>query len=443
MESNLRIELLEDEKKRRDEVIAAAEKHRKGGGDRLREQYETGRLATYCARLALADKVLGKYPLLSADYQHWLEDEQAWLAVFKTRDGFEWPAPKKMGAPYSRAFLEAFYQETEADRERRRQEQARYAAAPRGPIRTMANADDDVETPQTWNHDGVLVPVEHSSIDNSVDVWKKLFGANVWLKGCVPFEVPVPKHMDPQAVLAAPEDLPELMSRLWGRFSPAPQWCVRFFTRCRPDPSARQDLGNYHKLLRGEQVHFLAEIDSQSKWEFQQHQKLFDNIRIRLDAIARRNEGADNIEGNKTAVRALQRKQQVTISSVALNNVEVRIKSTTDPNKQLEPLVQVIEDGVRPLPLSLDDRRLAVAGAAKTVLAAVVRATLGAADNTRLKIRNKKVLPIGSRFQVIRNTIRQHTSDVKDRYIVDECLKVWSSVKNIYQTYLDIIETFL
>ncbi|KAH8164703.1 hypothetical protein CIB48_g3553 [Xylaria polymorpha] len=476
MEPDIRVELLPDEKKRRDEVIAAAEKHRKWAGEKLEEYYKNGKLATYCAKLALNDKQLRKYPLLSADYQHWLEDQQAWAMVFKTQDGFRWPMPNMMGAPYSRAFLEAFYEETETDKKKREQEQARYAAVFPDTMREApdqaeeADLDDgtdaDTDIPGRWIDNGTLVPLEHSDFEDSFEVWKKLFGANRWAEGCLPFEIPVPEHMDPQVVLAAPDDLEELMFQLWERYSPAYPWCIRFFTRYRRAPSARfglrmsvyidwpagQDIRNvswlrhvyyatirllgwYHKLLRGEQVHILDDIDAQDEWEFQQHQKLFDNIRIRL-AISQRDTGLDSIECDKAAVRALQHKQQVTIRAKALVNVEARMNSTTDPDKQLELLVQVVEDGLKPLPLSLDDRRLAVAGAAKTVLAAVVCAILESADDTRVKMQNvglllkidmddawEKVLPIGSRFRVIQDTIRQHATDAEDRLIIEEYLK--------------------
>ncbi|TGJ84471.1 hypothetical protein E0Z10_g4298 [Xylaria hypoxylon] len=515
MDETIRVELLDNEKKRRDEVIAAAEKHVKGVGDRLIEYYKGSKLATHCAKMALNDKMLGQYPLLSADYQHWLEDEQVWLWVFKNRDGFKWPMPKRMGAPYSSIFLEEFYRETEAKKEKREQDQSRYAATFPGTTREApnqteeANSDDetnaggDLETPIVWEDNGAMVPIEHSSIDQSVDVWKKLFGANHWLKGCLPFEIPVPRHMDPQAVLASPDELPELMFQLWEMFSPAYPWCIRVFARCRKDPSARfglrmwvyidwpasQNVENtswlrhlyyatlsllewYHKLLQGEQVHILEAINSLNELEFRQHQTLFNNIKIRLGIIAERNQAAGSIEGGKAVIRALRRKQQVTIGAIALTNVGRRMKSTTDHDKQLELLVQVIDNGLQPLPLSLDGRRLAVAGAAKTVLAGMVHAVLGAADSTRLKMRNVgrllkidvndawgKVLPIGSRFHVVQGVIRQQEADLEDQQLIETCLKIWSSMNDVCEyasgsdidsvtwqlrrAYLDSIETFL
>ncbi|KAI0450399.1 hypothetical protein F5B21DRAFT_438015 [Xylaria acuta] len=58
-----------------------------------------------------------------------------------------------------------------------------------------------METPQSRNDNAILVPNDHWSVNEIVDVWKKLFGANAWLKGCLPFKNPVRKHMDPQVVL--------------------------------------------------------------------------------------------------------------------------------------------------------------------------------------------------------------------------------------------------
>ncbi|KAI0868146.1 hypothetical protein GGS24DRAFT_507079 [Hypoxylon argillaceum] len=482
MASFVRVELLENEKKRRDEVIAAAEKHRKGAAEKLTQLHNSGKIATFCAKLALSRVSLAPYPLVSADYQHWLEDEQAWISVFKTRDGFHWPPPPPFGAPYSRAYLEAFYEETEEEKKKRIQEQERYAAT--FPTTTTgegeepshaeviddseddeANWDDNVETPTAWDNNGTMTLVEHSHIDDIFAVWTTLFGSNVWPKGCQPFEVPIPKHMDPKAVLAAPEDLPALMFQLWQRFSPAEPWCIRFFTRYRKDPSARfgirmwlfidwpakQDHHNeswlrlvyyaticlfswYHKLLQGEQIHIMDDIKSRKKWELQQHHNMFNNIQIRTALNAQQKQAANAIEGDKAVTRGLYHKQQVTIKSLAFSIVERHVKSTADPDKQLELLVQVVEKGVRPLPLALDDRRLAVAGAAKTILAGAVLAALQKADGTietRMSDVSKflvvgtedaweKVLPLGTRFDVVCDMLRQHATDPEDQpFLVD------------------------
>ncbi|KAI0440649.1 hypothetical protein F4803DRAFT_577441 [Xylaria telfairii] len=228
----------------------------------------------------------------------------------KTRDGFEWQMPKMMGAPYSRAFLEAFYEETETDKNKREQEQARYGAAFPDTMREEPNqakganlgddTDVDTEIPGRWtDHSGALVPLEHSNFEDSFEVWKRLFGTNSWPEGCLPFEIPVPEDIDPQVVLAAPNDLSDLMFNLWERFSPAYPWCftstgqpVRTSEMCRGYGTCTTQqsvsLGGTISCSGEEQIHILEEIDAQDEWELQQHHKLVDIIRIRLDAIARR-----------------------------------------------------------------------------------------------------------------------------------------------------------
>ncbi|GAP90344.1 hypothetical protein SAMD00023353_4900880 [Rosellinia necatrix] len=508
---HFRVELLENEKQRRDEIIAAANNHKAGMGDRLLIRLNNGEWAAFCAKMALKDERFRKYPLLSADYQYWLEDLHSWLAVFKTRDGFTWPEPKTTGAPYSRPFLEAFYRETKAEKEERERNQARYAAhfpdaaAPgdlhQAGVAEEAVTDQDIRMPARWDDNGTLLPVEHSTMDDCVEVWKGLFSPNIWPKDCVPFEVPVPEHMDPQAVLAPLDDLDELMFELWRRFSPASPWCVRFFTRCRRDPSSRfgvrvwvfidwpagQNLQNvswrrhlyyatmclmtwHHRLLRGEQVHILESVDAQSELEFQQHQTLFRNIGIRLRAIAEyQQQSVGSAEGDAAVTQALYDKQQRTITSLALGGVDHHMSSTSDPIKRLGLLVQVIDRGMEPLPLTLDGRRLAVASAAKTVLADVARALLGTSDSAQTKMRNigqllrvdpdddwEKVLPVGSRFRAIRGLVQRYAIDSGDRSRVEKCLMIWSAVKDVcehsdgmdiatqsQQTHLDSVEALL
>ncbi|KAI8631401.1 hypothetical protein F5Y19DRAFT_473075 [Xylariaceae sp. FL1651] len=49
----------------------------------------------------------------------------------------------------------------------------------------------------------------------------RLFPGYLWTVNCQPFEVPVPKHMDPTKVLAGPADISELMLKIWKTFSPS------------------------------------------------------------------------------------------------------------------------------------------------------------------------------------------------------------------------------
>ncbi|KAI0107901.1 hypothetical protein GGR51DRAFT_559238 [Nemania sp. FL0031] len=462
MESSFRVELLEDEKKRRDEVIAAAEKHRKGAADAITKRFENGVIPSFCAEILLNDKDIGKYPLVSAAYQHWLEDYHAWFSIFKTKDGFNWPKPDKFGAPYSRIFVEKFYKETKDEKDKRTEEQKRYTkafpnTAEAGPSQAEADDSDNdanwensVMVPNAWRKDGILTPVEHSSFQDGYNVWTKLFGNNLWPKNCEPFEIPIPKHMDPQVILAAPEDLPELMFKLWKEFSPGEPWCVRIFIRYCQDPSARfgirmwllidwpatQDLENiswlrhvyyatlrlyswYDKLLRGEQVHILKEIVSQNEWEFGQHHSVFKNIRIREAVNAQRSQAKDDTEGDKAVTRALHRKQQVTILALAFRGVEERMEATPDPDQKLRLLLEA-------------------------VLANAVHAALGA-DNETIETRMSevseyltqqansvwgKLLPGGIRFEVTREVLQQYKFDVEDQAFIAQWFEARSFIKN-------------
>ncbi|RWA03100.1 hypothetical protein EKO27_g12002, partial [Xylaria grammica] len=98
-----------------------------------------------------------------------------------TVDGFHWPELACLGAPYSRAFLEEFYLETEEEKKEREEERARYAKkfkfslpAPRDQAKAADpnNADDDDddddndddderEIPSRWlDDDGVWRPAD-------------------------------------------------------------------------------------------------------------------------------------------------------------------------------------------------------------------------------------------------------------------------------------------
>ncbi|KAI1127144.1 hypothetical protein F5Y10DRAFT_293142 [Nemania abortiva] len=474
MASPFRVELLEEERKRRNEVIAAAEQICTGATQSLEGVFRAGKLQRFCAERMLEDRDIGRYPLASANYQHWLEDKHAWIAIFKTEQGFNWPAPDKLGAPYSLTFLQVLYEETEEEKKKRTEEQERYVAAfpntmGQGPSHAMvddsdddANWDNNVLAPTTWNNNGVMIAVEHSSIDVMHGVWTKLFGDSPWPKGCRPFEIPVPKGMDPEAILAAPEDLEGLMFQLWEAFSPSEPWHIRFFARYRKDPSARfgirvwlyidwpatQNVQNiswlrsvyhatlclfrwYHKLLRGEQIHIIKEMNSVNELEFGQHHSLFKSLKVRETLNAQRKDAANAINGDKTVTRAMHHKQQVDLLAIAYGAVEARMKAATNPDRKLQCLVRVVRDGMKPLPLSLDDRRLAVADAAKTLLADGVRAALDA-DNTietRMSVVARfltqgtegtweKVLPLGIRFEVVQDVLRQHVADVEDQPFV-------------------------
>ncbi|KAI0414995.1 hypothetical protein F5X98DRAFT_389335 [Xylaria grammica] len=482
MAQNFRSELLENEKRRRDEVIAAAERRQRGAGDKLRQLYGDGTVATYCALAAVNDPVLGKYPLLSADYQHWREDREAWISALGTVDGFHWPEPACLGAPYSRAFLEEFYRETEEEKKKREEERARYAKkfnfslpAPRDQAKAADpdNADDDDddrEIPSRWLDDnGVWRPADHSDLDEAIVVWKELFG-RLWIEGFLPFEVPVPTHMDTTALLAAPEDLEGFMLDLWRTSSPHAPWCLRLFARVKKDASARlgvrmsvyvdwpptQDTTNemwrhiayyttmtlfqwYHGVLRENQVNLRDFMRGQRAKEFQQHQTLLQEIQVVSGMIDEQNA---QIEGSGAADRALCRKQRKTIGAVALANVKRRMASTDDRDKQLELLAKVVESGLSPLPLSIDDRRLAVSAAAKTVLAGMAGAALNAADNVQAKMRNvgrflrvdggdawEKVLPIATRLRIIRDLVRQGAPEHRDQ--LEAFLGIWSSKEQV------------
>ncbi|KAI0965698.1 hypothetical protein F4678DRAFT_485188 [Xylaria arbuscula] len=487
MAENFRVELSESEKKRRDEVIAAAEAHRTGAGDDLRRHYQDGSLATHCAKGLLKADPFDRLPLLSANYQHWAEDVEAWFLCFQTRKGFHWPRPDMVGAPYSRAYLEEFYRETEAEKTKREEGQAKYAAkfgimpaenqAEVADLNVEDVGEDDVDVPVRWeDKDGVVRNIERSSPDVSHDMWEKLFGDNLWPKGCTPFEVLVPGNIDPEVVLAPAEGLTDLLFELWEIFSPASPWCVRVFARYRRDPSARfgirmwvsldwpsdQDIDNiswqrqlyyatlclltwYRKLLRGEQVNLLADIQARNEWEFSQHQVVFDNIKIRLAAIDEQRQAIGSVEGDEAAMRALSEKQQITIGALAMANVGRRIKSTTDPATQLRLLCEVVEKGLIPLPLSFDNRHIAVYDAAKILLANSVIAALQAPGSTMDKMLDidqflqlgandpwHKVLPAGSRFEVIRDLIQLHGAE-ETQSTVQEYLRRWSSLKDMHE----------
>jgi hypothetical protein len=83
MEPNVRVEMLPEEKKRREEVLAKADRNKPGAAAALQKQFDKGKIQTFCAKGLLNNERIGKYPLISANYQHWVEDEQAWLAMCK------------------------------------------------------------------------------------------------------------------------------------------------------------------------------------------------------------------------------------------------------------------------------------------------------------------------------------------------------------------------
>ncbi|RWA03503.1 hypothetical protein EKO27_g11603 [Xylaria grammica] len=248
--------------------------------------------------------------------------------------------------------------------------------------------------------------------------------------------------------------------------SPHAPWCLRLFARVKKGASARlgvrmsvyvdwpptQDTTNemwrhiayyttmtlfrwYYEVLWGRQVNLRDFMRGQKAEEFEQHYTLLKDIRMALDTIEER---AAQIEGSGAADKALCHKQGVTIGALALANVDRRMASTDDRRRQLELLVRVVNHGIAPFPLSMDDRRISVSAAASTVLEGMAGAVLDVADNIRAKMRNlgqflrvdegdawEKVLPIATRLRIIRRLVRQRPPE--DRDDLDEFLGIWSS----------------
>ncbi|KAI1330406.1 hypothetical protein F5Y16DRAFT_415186 [Xylariaceae sp. FL0255] len=111
MEKYLRSTRTTDEIARREEMIESAETNISGAGNSLREFFATSSHQPEEVVDYMLSIPPGRALYISAGWHFWKEDKEAWWAVLHTYDGFDWPRPKTKRAPYSRAFVEAWFEQ--------------------------------------------------------------------------------------------------------------------------------------------------------------------------------------------------------------------------------------------------------------------------------------------------------------------------------------------
>ncbi|KAI1812521.1 hypothetical protein GGS20DRAFT_591630 [Poronia punctata] len=306
MDQVFRVDLNEEEKKRRNEVVASFAKKRPEQVSSLLGAYKRAVPQAVVRRLSRLEKL----PRISASYQFWFEDKLVWETYNLNRQQFPWPAPDKHGPPFSLTYHEAYIKKEDPHTLPEVQQSSVSGQAEDSKEKSDDWADAEA-IPETWpvarSVAGPGITNAHANTDESRQIWVQLYPGYLWPAGCLPFEVPVPINMNPRLVLAAkPKELESLMLELCKRFSPHEPWCIRFFAKSKVDPKApygvrlwvridwpdfidrsnqtwRQLLYRagvylmkwYSRLLDGEIVHILNDLETSRIMEWDQHHTLF------------------------------------------------------------------------------------------------------------------------------------------------------------------------
>ncbi|KAI0480032.1 hypothetical protein GGR56DRAFT_624275 [Xylariaceae sp. FL0804] len=479
------------ERERRDAVIAAAEKRREGEGQKLIALYNND----IPAESANKNLAICSLPLLSADHQHWHEDRIAWRLIFGKDEGFHWAEPKQYGAPYSRPFLEAFFDKhkTENEKDAARKQNAEKAKEWDDKMKSVPGpaeqAAGTVFVHPPLGKDQEIVPLEEAT-----RVWKRLYGDQAWVARSRPFEVPVPKNVSRRVVMQWPgpeEDRDRgvyTLRRLVNTSSGLPLFQVYYRFQDNVGPGKRDAwvtlswlpgkadtvmagymlktingalLRWYYELLIGNAPALPDFLASTLEAGLTSPEATLENIQRRTLAqhllqVARERD-AEQIEGDKARNQELLAKVDDFCSDVATRKITSHVNRAKDAEgraKVLALISKAIDGGWEPLPLSREQLRIIARGPCSKLLVAEVQGIL-MRDNYgfRKKLDDlgqiltgkdngwETVLPPGIRYALIHTELKKYVAreDVgkEPKTLTSHRLEAWSVLKDQLEFQVD------
>jgi hypothetical protein len=136
-------------------------------------------------------------------------------------------------------------------------------------------------------------------------------------------------------------------------------------------------------------------------------------------------------KADRATVLKLLEKQQQAVHVITSRAVSKKMLRGKTPEERLLLIISVVQDGIKPLPLSLADRRAAVRDAAKDILGEIARAKLAEhtpTDDIRPLLLNlgarlsnspttwDQVLPVGVRYEVLKHVLERHLETVPETH---------------------------
>lgn len=199
------------------------------------------------------------------------------------------------------------------------------------------------------------------------------------------------------------------MTSAWLILGGRDPWPIRLYTRLWKDPKSGiraslfidwiqgQDLSDpywkqgvyiavvtlfdlFYQWLRGKPVNLTEWLQRPIEARMKPHGAVFENIGTRnmtiRDQALRRDKEAAMIEGEKTRVENLLRKQHDTVIDIFYSDVQNKMNKAQSRDERLQILVKIVDEGLRPLPLTLAERREHVEGFAMGLFTNMLRARL-------------------------------------------------------------------